>query len=254
MLIIPSFELENGICSWCIQGEPGTEELYENLQRRPDELIKLLRRENFKALHILDKDSLIHGKEIDFNLIRKITDAVDIPVELHADFKSSDDCKTAIEAGLYRLIISNEMLLNLNICKEIIKEFSASRICFAVIVKGDRLYYEKLASKTTPGELINDLVSTGAKRVLVGTFESVFEGSDFVVTDHPELFEVKHLRYTIYGGINSPQQLWEISRSNSLNIDSAIIGQAIFRNSFPCQKIWRMIEAELENEKKNDFE
>jgi len=99
MLIIPSFELENGICSWCIQGEPGTEELYENLQRRPDELIKLLRRENFKALHILDKDSLIHGKEIDFNLIRKITDAVDIPVELHADFKSSMTVKLLLKQG-----------------------------------------------------------------------------------------------------------------------------------------------------------
>ncbi len=121
MLIIPSFELENGICSWCIQGEPGTEELYENLQRRPDELIKLLRRENFKALHILDKDSLIHGKEIDFNLIRKITDAGRYSRGTSCRFQIIDDCKTAIEAGLYRLIISNEMLLILIFVKKLLK-------------------------------------------------------------------------------------------------------------------------------------
>ncbi len=50
---------------------------------------------------------------------------------------------------------------------------------FAVIVKGDRLIMRNWHPQTTPGELINDLVSTGAKRVLVGTFESVFEGSGF---------------------------------------------------------------------------
>lgn len=246
MLIIPSLELENGICSHCITGEPGTEGMYHNLQNHPEQLIKLLRRENFKALHIIDKDSLLHGKDVDFDLIKKITEAVDIPVELHADYKNQYDCKIALESGLYRLIISNEMLLNIDFCRQLIKDFSPSRICFGIILHNNELWDSTLKQHFTPPELINNLVSNGAKRILLGTYNSVFIGDDIDLKQLELNFSNKNFRVTVYGGINTPEKLWEISRDKSRNIDSVIIGQAIFGNAFPCQKIWRLIEAELE--------
>ena len=246
MLIIPSLELQKGVCTHCIDGEPGTEDLYLDLQTHPEQLIRLLRRENFKALHLIDKDSLLHGKEIDFGLIQRITEAVDIPIQLHADFKSQDECKTALHAGLYRLIISNELMMDFDFCSEIIKEFTASRICFAVIVSEGKLFDKNLRDKFSPAELIHKLALNGAKRILIGTYQSVFEGKEFDLPFDGELFENKHLRYSIYGGINTPEMLWDLNKHKSRNIDSVIIGQAIFRNAFPCQKIWRLIEAELE--------
>jgi phosphoribosylformimino-5-aminoimidazole carboxamide ribotide isomerase len=250
MLIIPSIEFENGICSQCISGEPGTEDLYSNLQKSPEDLIKLLRKENFKALHLIDRDSLLNSKPINFEFIKKITDAIDIPVELHAGFSSIDDCKRAIDSGLYRLIISNKLLERIKICKEMVKEFSASRICFAVIVKEGKLYDKDLADSITADKLLTNIIETGAKRVLFGTYESVFGNTYLNVEDYEMYFANKNLKYTLYGGILTPKQLWDLSRGNNLNIDSVIIGNALFNNSFPCQKIWRIIEAELENVKK----
>ncbi|MBX3043237.1 MAG: hypothetical protein KIT33_07375 [Candidatus Kapabacteria bacterium] len=246
MLIIPSFELENGVCTQCISGEPGTESLYTELQHKPEELIKLLRRENFKALHIIDKDSLIHGKEIDFGLIQKITSAVDIPVELHADFKSLTDCSLAFEAGLYRLVLSNELLADVECCREIIAEFKPSRICFAVIIESGNLYNEKLRNIFSPQELLENLQKSDAKRILIGTNESIYLHSDFDRSIFDIIANNHNIKFTLYGGINTPELLWEINSKKTVNIDSVIIGQAIFSNAFPCQKIWRLIEAELE--------
>lgn len=48
------------------------------------------------------------------------------------------------------------------------------------------------------------------------------------------------------GGIASPEQLWELQRSAPANVDSVVIGRALYENRFPCQGIWREIEAKLE--------
>lgn len=251
MLIIPAIEIENGVCTHCIIGEPGTEGLYLDLQQNPEEFIKLLRKENFKALHIIDRGSLLYGDAIDFDLIKRITDAVEIPVELHAGFKSREDCSNAIEVGLYRLVISNNLLLNLNLCKDIVREFSCSQISFAMILDGMDLYDSQLREIYTPEDLTNSLIETGARRLLIGTYDSVFNDIAFDISAYNEIFSKKHFRFTIYGGINSPEKLWELNKNEHSNIDSVILGRSIHTNVFPCQKIWRLIEAELENDKKN---
>ncbi|MFA5512233.1 MAG: HisA/HisF-related TIM barrel protein [Candidatus Kapaibacterium sp.] len=249
MLIIPSLELENGVCKRCIIGEPGTEELYLELQNKPEELIKLLRKENFKALHLIDYDSLLHGKNIDYKNIAELCDCIDTPIELHARFTDKESCRMALESGLYRLIISNELLLNQNLCKDLIKEFSASRLCFCLIVQDSQTFYDpKFNDEFTPEILLEKLVETGARRILIGTNESIFKGESIDITMFKSLIENRSFRYTIYGGINSPEELWELNQYKFSNIDSVIIGQAIFSNAFPCQKIWRLIEAELENQ------
>lgn len=250
MLIIPAIEIENGVCTQCISGEPGTENLYLDLQKKPEEFIKLLRKENFKALHIIDRSSLLFGSDIDFNLIKKITDAVEIPVELHAGFKNREDCSKAIDAGIYRIVISNDLLLNLHVCKDIIREFSCSQVNFAIIFDGYNLYDSKLRERYTPDELINYLIETGTRRILIGNYDSVYNDIEFNLSLYKKYFADKHLRITIYGGITRPEILWKLNDKDYSNIDSVIIGRSIHTNVFPCQKIWRLIEAELENGKK----
>lgn len=247
MLVLPSLIIENGVCSHCINGEPGTEHLYMDLQKNPDRLIRLLRRENFKALHLIDKDSLFHDKPIDFELIKKITDSVDIPVELHADYKDLTDCRNAMESGLYRLVISNNIINNINLCKELIKEFSASRICFAAIIDNENADYNLEKSVEAITELIDKLIETGAKRVLIGTTESIFSDLNFEYEKFDKIFLNRKIRFTLYGGITNSTRLMEINLNKYNNIDSVILGKSLLTNTFPCQKIWRLIEAELEN-------
>jgi hypothetical protein len=50
------------------------------------------------------------------------------------------------------------------------------------------------------------------------------------------------------GGIASPAHLWELEQRVPRNVDSVVIGRAMYENRFPCQNIWRIAEAELEPE------
>jgi phosphoribosylformimino-5-aminoimidazole carboxamide ribotide isomerase len=48
------------------------------------------------------------------------------------------------------------------------------------------------------------------------------------------------------GGIGGPEQLWALQELKSIGIDSVVIGRALYENKFPCQGMWRSIEAKLE--------
>jgi len=249
MLIIPSIELENGICTKCISGEPGTEHVYTNFQNKPAELVKLLRKENFKALHLIDKDSLVHNKAVDFDLIKELCGQIDIPVEIHANFRNEVECNQALKSGIYRIVISNELILDKDLCQSLMKRHSASRINFALVIDNEKSLNLAILKLHSLEEIIDKIISYGSRRIIIGSYKSIFSDDNFDFNSLSHIFEDKKIRTTLYGGVSTPEQIWEIHRNKSYNIDSVIIGTPLLNNNFPCQKIWRLIEAELEKNK-----
>ncbi len=251
MVIIPSIELENGKCSRCIIGECGTEALYKNFQENPAELVKLFRRENFKAIHIIDRDSLIHKKDINFDLIGNLCCKLDIPVAVHADFRNFEECENLLKKGIYRVIISNEMIFNKDLCLELINRFTTSKINFAIILNDDFDLYSQSFKEYNLNDIIELILSYNIKRIIIGTYNSIFNDNSFDFKRLMDIIVDKRFNTTLYGVISTSEVLWELHRNKSINIDSAILGAPLFNNSFPCQKIWRLIEAELEKNIKN---
>ena len=46
--------------------------------------------------------------------------------------------------------------------------------------------------------------------------------------------------------MGGPKQLWDLQQLTSIGLDSVIVGRALYENRFPCQRMWRTIEAKLE--------
>jgi phosphoribosylformimino-5-aminoimidazole carboxamide ribotide isomerase len=61
-----------------------------------------------------------------------------------------------------------------------------------------------------------------------------------------KISEEYNFKISIGNGINNYQSLRKAQEIQTKNIDSAIIGKALYDNKFPCQKIWRLAEADLE--------
>lgn len=58
LLVFPEIKIRNGESVYSIQGEPGTEVFYNQLQKNPFQLCKLLRTENSKSIVLTDLDGL----------------------------------------------------------------------------------------------------------------------------------------------------------------------------------------------------
>lgn len=249
LLVIPAIELTKGHCSRCIVGVPGTENLYADLSDHPIELAQLWRRENAKCIHVTDADSFSGQSSIEMmNMVINMQQAVDIPIQYVSFQQTIGAYRYLLENGVYRVAINRLAWSDPGAVRELLDEFTSSRVIFAArAVDGDIDLGDGIGM-VNDEEFIKHVYGLGGRRLIYSEFgwEGALSGQD------PEtvrrIAAVSKMRITTAGGVASPQQLWALQGLGIPTFDSVVIGRALYENRFPCQGMWRKIEAKLEPE------
>lgn len=251
VLVIPAIELSEGRCRRQFIGETGMEAYYEHLRKNPAALAQLLRQENARSLHVVDLDGLNKGETTVANrtAIEEIAAAVDIPIELLSVFRTSDDCQQWFHRGIFRLVLSDMIISSPEEVEQLVRRYTASRIVVGIRAHNRRV---KVA-----GQEMDDVAfalaakALGIHRVIYSdiTWEGTYQGPDFDLVR--SFAHQVGMRVTIAGGIDNPEELWRCNDLLQYGVDSVIVGRAIAENRFPCQYIWRRVEALMQ--KKNAF-
>ncbi len=250
VLIIPAIELRNGQCRRRIQGPSGTEEYYARLQQQPERMVQLLREENARSLHIVDLDGLESGSPSEENgrATERIVDAVDIPIEYFSVFRTAAECERWLHRGVFRLVISDLVMTCPEAVERLVHRYTPSRIVLGIRARNR---FVSIGMETLSDvDLALRAKALGMRRVIYSDveWEGTYRGPDFeMITAFAQ--DVR-MSITIAGGIDSPQELWRCNTLRSVGVDSVIVGRALAENRFPCQHIWRQVEALLE--KKSD--
>ncbi|MBK6292180.1 MAG: hypothetical protein IPH85_06850 [Ignavibacteria bacterium] len=249
LLIIPAIDLSKGHALRCVKGVPGTETLYSEISEHPVELAQLWRRENAKCLHVTDVDSL-SGDTSGVNLaaVIEIQKAVDIPVQIVTWQSTVKAYRTLLEAGVYRVAISSVAWTDPEGVRDLIDEYGSSRVIFGVRAHHSDVDLGESVGMVADEEFIRHVFELGGRRIIYTEvdWEGKLTGED--VETIIRIAAAAPVRITMAGGIASPQHLWALQNSVPRNVDSVVIGRAMYENRFPCQNIWRSAEAKLEPE------
>jgi phosphoribosylformimino-5-aminoimidazole carboxamide ribotide isomerase len=246
ILVIPSIDLRHGHCLRCIEGEPGTEKLYNSYSFHPDNLAKLLRRENAKSVHITDHDSFDDDKDANTDMIDAIIRSIDIPVELLRCFDTVEEVEEQLEKGVYRVVLHSLILTDPEGVRSLIKHYTPSRIIAGVRADKDIAVMPSNVHGLTALDYGLQAKALGITRLIYTdiSWEGTLCGPD---TDILRTIAIKtQMRITAAGGVSSPSHLWALQELQPFGLDSVIVGRALYENKFPCQKIWRQAEARLE--------
>lgn len=251
LLIIPSIDLANGHCARCITGVPGTEQLYSEMADHPVEIAQLWRRENAKCLHVTDTDSFA-GKD-DLNTLQQVVamqKAVDIPIEFVTFQHDIAVIRMLLEAGVYRVVVNITAFSAPDDVRALVTEFGSSRVIFGLRSHEQHVFLGDDIGSISDGDYLTRVRDLGGKRVIYTEqdWEGALSGEDMDIIHTLCDNAGPSLRVTMAGGIASPQQLWDLQRNAPKNVDSVVIGRALYENRFPCQRIWRTAEAQLEPE------
>ncbi|MBI2794538.1 MAG: hypothetical protein HYX66_07820 [Ignavibacteria bacterium] len=246
LLIIPAIDLANGHCARKIDGEEGTQRLYSELSDHPIELAQLWRRENAKCIHITDTDSFAgndYSQSLDVAI--RVQQAVDIPIELVTLQRDVNVVRELLNAGIYRVAINALVQSNPDGVRKLIEDYGSSRVIFGVRAHAGIVEMDG-GEAMTDIEMIRLIHELGGIRVIYTEkdWEGALTGEDLETINR--IAEAAPIRITMAGGIASPQDLWDLQEYAPRNIDSVVIGRALYENRFPCQRIWRAVEAKLE--------
>lgn len=119
MLIIPAIDLKDGKCVRLIQGDPERATIYSN---DPVSIAVKFESDGAKLIHIVDLDGAFEGRLVNFELVKKISQSVKIPVEIGGGIRTEDSIKKYIDIGIKRIIAGTVLLKDE--FRETIKKYS----------------------------------------------------------------------------------------------------------------------------------
>ena len=243
LLVIPSIDIIDGKTVRIVQGIPELScQAYGN---DPVEMAMIWRAENAKCLHVVDFNASWHHSHTNDNVIRKICEAVIIPVELGGGISSLDDAKLAFDQGVARIVVGSLAFDNSDEFVKILEYFTPKKVVAAIDVIN--------AEVVTRGRKHH----TGVKAIDYASSLKKFGVERFIVTDvktngmlsgpnidlSKMIAEVTERKVTHSGGIGGYKDLIHLQHEASDYVDSVIIGRALYENQFSCQKIWRVAES-----------
>jgi phosphoribosylformimino-5-aminoimidazole carboxamide ribotide isomerase len=244
MLVIPVIDLQDGKCVKVVEGHGTTSEYYKE---SPVIIAKLFRKENFRAIHITDLDGVRFGEMRNYELIREISNSVDIPIQLGGGIRSYETAAKVIkELGVYRIVIGTIAASNPDMVKRIIDDFSPSKLVVGIDEKLNSVVTHGWVERIniTPVEFAKKVESLGIKRIIYQDVTRVGNLCGPHISRLIELTESTNLKITSAGGICDYRDLKVLSELNKPNIDSVLVARALYENKFPCQMLWRDLEKE----------
>jgi phosphoribosylformimino-5-aminoimidazole carboxamide ribotide isomerase len=244
MLVFPVIDIKDGKCVRTILGHNDKTLYYSE---SPVQVAKLFRKENFKAIHITDLDGAMYGDMRNFNLIREISESVDIPIQLGGGIRNFDNVQRVIEEmKVYRIVIGTAALSNNELIEKVLEKYSSTKLAVCIDERENGIAKDGWRNRinVTPVAFAKRMEDLGVRRIIYQDVTRVGNLCGPNIERIKELAEETNLKITAAGGICSYEDLKKISMLEPLGIDSVMISRALYENQFPCQRIWREAECE----------
>ncbi|MCX6730661.1 MAG: 1-(5-phosphoribosyl)-5-[(5-phosphoribosylamino)methylideneamino]imidazole-4-carboxamide isomerase [Candidatus Roizmanbacteria bacterium] len=232
MKIIPAIDIRNGKCVRLFQGDYTQETVYED---DPIVVAKKWEAQGAQILHVVDLDGAKEGKIININSIKKIVNAISIPIQVGGGIRSLSSISELISSGISRVILGTVAIENRNLLYKAI-DMCGEKIVISLDAKDGVLMKNGWLEKTN-----NNLVSAIQELKKSGVRSFIFTdiNKDGTMTEPnykiiQSLIENLNIDLTIAGGISSSEQ---IVRLKEMGVKSVIIGKAIYEGKINLKEV-----------------
>ncbi len=237
MLIIPAIDLIGGKCVRLLKGDYGAQTTYGE-----DPVGQALKFEaaGFRRLHIVDLEGAKDGSGRNREAIRKIVQAVKIPVQVGGGVRTSEDVEQLLSWGVRYLILGTVALKQPRAVSEWVQRRGVEPFIVSLDVRGGRLQSEGWLeeSRVSLDEMAGRLSGWGVSQVICTDIER--DGT----LDRPNYETYSKLRALLQdtttliaaGGVCSVDQISELKRRG---VAAAIVGKAIYEGQISLEELAR---------------
>jgi phosphoribosylformimino-5-aminoimidazole carboxamide ribotide isomerase len=146
-----------------------------------------------------------------------------------------------LESGIYRIVIGELINSDSEGIKQLIRDYSASRIAFGGVMNNNNFISSGLITFSSYCEKVHSL---GGNRIVILDKNWETKTPDFEM--FREMHSLYKLRFTLIEACKNYKDLETLNNNAKYGIDSIVLGDSLYLNNFPCQKIWRIAEALIE--------
>ena len=229
MIIFPAIDLRGGKCVRLIQGDFDKETVYSD-----DPQATALRWQSCgaKFLHVVDLDGARAGSPQNLDAIKKILDAVSIPIEVGGGIRTLDDAKKLLSLGVRRVILGSVAVENPALVAAAVQRFG-DKIVVGIDAKGGFVAthgWEK-SSQVKVVELAKKIVAAGVKTIIYTDISKDGMLSGVNAETFAELAKTSGAQIVASGGVRSIEDIRALKAVEADGVVGVIVGKAIYTGS-----------------------
>ncbi len=239
LLVIPAIEIRGGRTTRKVQGTAASE--YSD---DPVAMARLYRKENAKSLHVTDVDGALQGHPVNTEVVRKMVNSVDIPLELGGGLRTFETVQQAFDLGIYRAVIGTMLIERPEVARRVVETFGPSKVVLGIDAT-DGIVTTHGWTESSGLSAISVALNAralGFRRVVYTDtgLDGKLRGVNLRMLR--DLGEKTGMRITASGGIGGLDDLLKVQELERYGVDSVVIGRALYENKFSCQGLWRRCE------------
>ncbi|UCH44127.1 MAG: 1-(5-phosphoribosyl)-5-[(5-phosphoribosylamino)methylideneamino]imidazole-4-carboxamide isomerase [Nitrospiraceae bacterium] len=120
MIVIPAIDLKEGKCVRLLQGKKEEVTIYSD---DPPSMARNWQEQGAELLHVVDLDGAFTGEQHNYEKIKAIRSAIDIPIEVGGGIRDADRVAQLIDLGVNRTIIGTSAAEKPDMVREICRRF-----------------------------------------------------------------------------------------------------------------------------------
>ena len=232
MILLPAIDLKDGQAVRLKKGDFNEKTVYSD---RPWEIAIEFEKAGAGFIHLVDLDGALAGYSVNEAVIRKITEAVTVPVELGGGIRDLEKIEYVLGMGVYRVIMGTSAVKDPGFVKEAVEKFGADRIVAGIDAKNGLVAtdgWEKV-SDITSVDMAVKMKEAGVKTIIYTDISKDGMMSGPNIEQTKKLSEETGLDIIASGGVSCMKDLADL---NEAGIYGSIIGKAYYEKKIDIKE------------------
>jgi phosphoribosylformimino-5-aminoimidazole carboxamide ribotide isomerase len=230
VILYPAIDIRGGHAVRLTQGDYARETAYD---ADPVDAATRWAGEGAEFLHVVDLDGAKAGEPRNLDVVRRIAEAVDCPIQVGGGLRDDESVAAVLEAGAERAVIGTAALRDPDFLQTMINAY-ADRIVVSVDSRDGKV---SLAGWTENSgievaDAVADLSRRGVARFLCTAIEvdGTMEGP--AIDELNGIAAATEARVIASGGVGTLADLELLGRVTAPNVEGAIVGKALYEGRF----------------------
>lgn len=229
MLILPAIDLRGGNCVRLVKGDFKQETIYSE---HPEEIALRWEEGGAEFLHVVDLDGALAGEPQNMDAIKRILQAVKIPVEVGGGIRSMESIDRLLSIGVSRVILGSVAVHKEELVQEACSSYG-NRIVVGIDAKKGIVAtdgWEK-SGDISAVELAKKLGTFGLKTIIYTDISRDGTLSGVNVTETAHLARASGIKVIASGGVKSISDIEELKKRECDGIIGVIVGKSIYEGT-----------------------
>lgn len=240
MVIFPAIDIRGGKCVRLFKGDFSKETVFAD---RPEEVAAKWQAQGGRFLHLVDLDGALAGRSENLEVIRKILDTVDIPVELGGGIRTMENIDKVLAMGVRRVILGSVAVKDPELVREACQKYK-DRIVVGIDARDGIVAVDGwgVSGNMAAADLARKMAEAGVRTIIYTDISRDGTLSGVNVKATVRLAKESGISVVASGGVSSLEDIRALLPYEKDGIEGVIVGKSLYTGSLDLKQAVALAE------------